>query len=160
MGGLVIIKAATKRESRDAGLMIARYGDYIAAMRFEECLAGSLEEEAGDPIAHYLAAQGAVWVAYLGGIPVGCVAMEKQAEHIAEIRRLYVDERARGRGLGAKLVQTAVEEARKLGYSSVRLDTFRSVDYASRIYLALGFTEIAPYSSLPEDKIIFLEQVL
>ena len=50
--------------------------------------------------------------------------------------------------------------AATLNYRCVRLDTFRAVDFAGKIYREAGFTEVPPYSNLPADKVIFMEQVL
>ena len=42
-----------------------------------------------------------------------------------------------------------MDEARALGYARVVLETHRSLEAGNRLYTALGFTEIPPYSGHP-----------
>lgn len=50
---------------------------------------------------------------------VGCAALELVWRDLAEIKSLAVDEAARGRGIGRRLVEAAVQEARTLGLTRV-----------------------------------------
>lgn len=136
------------------------YQAYVDSMQFQECIAGDMQEEIIKLDKVYPSDQGGIFVAYVDDAPLGCVALEKQAEGIAEIRRLYVRPQGRGKSLGKKLILRAVEEAKSLQYQRVRLDTFRAVDFAGKIYREAGFAEVAPYNHLPFDKVIFMEQVL
>lgn len=155
-----ILKARTSRHFHDAGALILEYQAYVDAMRFHACIAGDIRQEINNLSRVYPAERGGVFVAYRAEEALGCAALERQAEGIAEIRRLYVRSEARGQGLGKELIAEAVAEARRLGYHTVRLDTFRTVDFAGRIYRELGFNEIPPYNDLPPDRVVFMEQVL
>ena len=66
---------------------------------------------------------GAFLVAYELGLPVACGGLKRLDGQTAEIKRMYVLPEARGRGLGRSLLTALEEEARRLGYRSVRLDT-------------------------------------
>lgn len=156
----LIVKAQTPKQFADAGKLILEYQSYIDSMQFHDCIAGDIMDEIKHLDRVYPTNRGGAFVAYIDKEPVGCIALERQNKSIAEIRRLYVRPSVRGKGLGKKLIAFAVADAKALGYKIVRLDTFRTVDFAANIYRALGFSEIPPYNDLPAEKIVFMEQAL
>ncbi len=78
----------------------------------------------------------------------GCVALGRLTKTICEMRTLYVRPACRGKGVGKQLVQASLAEARKFGYSYVRLDTLAFMDNALSLYHSLGFHDIAPYRDI------------
>ena len=66
-----------------------------------------------------------------------------------EMKRLFVAERARGRGIGHQLAVEAVRAAARLGYSRMILDTLEGMAAARQIYSSLGFKKIDPYYANP-----------
>jgi len=74
---------------------------------------------------------------------VGCVALTIIWADLAEVRSLAVDETCRGRGVGSKLVEWSVEEARRL-----HIRKLFALTYEQRFFEKLGF-EIVPKESLP-----------
>lgn len=87
----------------------------------------------------------------------GCIALRKISEDICEMKRLYVRNDYRGLGIGKKLIGMIIEEARKLKYSYIRLDTLPTMKKAQELYTLFGFYDIEPYIYNPIKGARFLE---
>ncbi|KRD40083.1 MarR family transcriptional regulator [Lysobacter sp. Root916] len=87
------------------------------------------------------------WVAELDGERIGCVFVVRNQDQAdtAQLRCLLVDPRARGLGVGQRLVDTCLEFARAAGYARMRLWTNDLLSAARRIYEARGFQLIEQY---------------
>jgi GNAT superfamily N-acetyltransferase len=79
------------------------------------------------------------WVAEADGQVVGSIFLVKESDAVAKLRLLYVDAAARGLGLGKRLVEECVAQARAFGYKKLTLWTNDILSAARRIYVAQGF---------------------
>ncbi|KAK5697103.1 hypothetical protein LTR17_024009 [Elasticomyces elasticus] len=92
---------------------------------------------------------------------VGCVGLRSLPDSgYCEMKRLYVSPQGRGAGLGRKLADAVVQEAKRLGYKTMRLDTLESMSSARALYESLGFREVDAYYETPLAGTIFLELTL
>jgi len=73
------------------------------------------------------------------------------------MKRLYVSEQCRGLGIGRALAEAVIEEARKIGYNNMRLDTIPSMDAARALYVSLGFKQTSSYRFNPIEGAVFME---
>ena len=80
------------------------------------------------------------WIAEMSGENVGCVMLVKDNDEVARVRLLLVDPKARGLGLGARLVDECVTFAREAGYKRVTLWTHSILAAARHVYEKAGFT--------------------
>ncbi|WP_020500673.1 bifunctional helix-turn-helix transcriptional regulator/GNAT family N-acetyltransferase [Sciscionella marina] len=81
----------------------------------------------------------AAWIAELDGEAVGAVFCMRADAETARLRCLLVEPRARGLGVGSRLVRECVEFARRTGYRRVVLWTTHVLTDARRIYERAGF---------------------
>ena len=79
------------------------------------------------------------WIAEMGGEPVGCVFLVKQTKTVAKLRLLIVEPRARGIGLGRRLVEECIAFARATRYQKLVLWTQSNLAAARHIYKSTGF---------------------
>ncbi len=118
------------------------------------------EQELADLPGAYAPPDGRLLLAVADNQPVGCVALRKLDEGICEMKRLYVQPGFRGMGLGKRLAEAIVREARGIGYRAMRLDSIDSLKEAAALYRSLGFVEIPSYRYNPLPGAVFLELVL
>lgn len=117
------------------------------------------EELAGFP-GKYQEPEGAFLVAKEGDAVVGCVGLRRMSPRICEMKRLFVLDSHKGRGLGDALVQEIVGQAREKGYAKMRLDTLSTMGTAQNLYRRHGFVEIPQYTVNPVPGAVFMEKDL
>jgi len=94
--------------------------------------------------------RGDILVADMDGTVAGCAMYYPlDLDGVTEIKRVYVDPRARGTGAGRRLIQKAMVRARADGYTRMVLDTMAPLTEAIALYTRLGFKPCAPYYDVP-----------
>lgn len=134
----------------------ALFEEYAAWLGVDLCFQGFAAELAGLP-GLYAPPQGRLLLALAGNKAAGCVALRPREDGICELKRLFVRAAFRGKGVGKRLVERTVSEARATGYPKIRLDTLPSMQAAIRLYQALGFGQCAPYYETPLRDTVFME---
>lgn len=97
---------------------------------------------------------GAFLVARFDGLPIGCVSLRSN-DGFAEIKRLWVAPSARGLGLARRLLDSAEDTARTLGYTLLRLDTNSVLHEAITLYRRTGWVEIDRFNDDPNPDFFF-----
>jgi putative acetyltransferase len=153
MAQIEILQAETPAHLREARLL---FEEYAASLGFDLGFQDFEAELAGLPGA-YAPPRGRLLLAFHDGRPAGCVALREIEEGVCEMKRLYVRPEFRALRLGRALAEAVIEEAREIGYGSMRLDTVPSMERARGLYRSLGFREIPPYRFNPVPGTAFLE---
>jgi GNAT superfamily N-acetyltransferase len=109
---------------------------------------------------NYSRPRGRLLLARIVGEPAGCVALRPLSESDAEMKRLYIRPQYRGMGMGRVLAECVIDEARSLGYRTVKLDTLPGMGEAQHLYRELGFVEAAPYNDNPVAGVRFMSLAL
>jgi putative acetyltransferase len=133
--------------------LFVEYADWLGV---DLCFQGFQQELDGLP-GDYAPPDGGLLLAIDGDRVVGCVAIRKLGDGICEMKRLYVQPGYRGQGLGRRLAESVIAEARAIGYRKMRLDSLTSLKEAAGLYRSLGFIEISPYRYNPLPDAVFME---
>ncbi len=83
------------------------------------------------------------------GTPVCGGGLKRLEPDVVEIKRMYVAESARGRGVARKLLVALEDAARELGYARARLDTGPKQPHAEALYRSAGYADIPDYNDNP-----------
>lgn len=133
--------------------------EYQQGLGVSLCFQG-FDRELADLPAAYARPRGRLLLARIAGEPAGCVALRPIGSRDAEMKRLFVRPAYRGMGLGRALAECVIDEARALGYATLKLDTLPQMGEAQRLYAELGFAETPPYNDNPVDGVRFLALAL
>jgi carbonic anhydrase len=79
------------------------------------------------------------------GQPIGMGGIRRVRDGIAEMKRVYVRDSAKGQGLGRALAERLIADARGFGYRTMFLDTAPTLATAIGLYERLGFSPIPAY---------------
>lgn len=148
-------------KERDRGEIITLLREYEAGLGISLCFEDFDAEIAALPGA-YTPPGGQILVARdaAGDDLIGCVALRAVASDpgACEMKRLYVRPAARRSGVGRHLATAVMQEARRLGYRRMVLDTLPWLRQAQTLYLSLGFRQTGTRGSDP--MVLQFERVL
>jgi ribosomal protein S18 acetylase RimI-like enzyme len=134
--------------------------EYAAWLEVDLCFQ-NFEKELAELPGRYAPPSGRLLLALSDERLAGCIALRKIGEGICEMKRLYVRPEFRGQRIGRRLTTLLIEEARRIGYARMRLDTLPSkMQEAATVYRSFGFTEIEPYYHNPYEGVVYMELVL
>jgi ribosomal protein S18 acetylase RimI-like enzyme len=151
------VQASSTAEINQARELFREYQAWLGvALCFQD-----FEKELAELPGAYAPPNGRLLLAFKNEELCGCVALRKLSDGVCEMKRLFLRPQFHGRGLGRELAERIIEEARGLGYRSMRLDTLsEQMRSAIALYRALGFREIEPYYNNPVAGALFMELVL
>ena len=148
-----LAKASTSEHVEKARGIFLRYAQ---SLDFDLSFQGFAAELAGLP-GDYGPPTGCLLLALEKSEAAGGVALRRIGEGICEMKRLFIGQEQRGKGIGRILTEALIQEAKRLGYKRMRLDTVPSMTSAIGLYRSLGFEEIPPYCHNPVPGAKFFE---
>ena len=154
---MLIIRTLTTHDT-EALEQVRQYFRNYAAWLGVDLSFQNFEQEMASLPGSYGEPQGRLFFAEFSGRPAGCVGIRPvpESEGTCEMKRLYVDPEARGKGVGRALALAAIKAARRIGYRRLLLDTLPSMRMAVKLYRELGFTEAPAYYQTPVEGTMFL----
>ncbi len=102
-----------------------------------------------DPVHSILLKGGHIFLAYAGAEAVGCVALIPMRDGVYEISKMAVSPHLRGRGIGRRLLQHAIAQARSIGARSLFLGSNTRLKDAVHLYESVGFRHVNPETLPP-----------
>lgn len=99
---------------------------------------------------------GRLYVAKVNNEVAGCIALKNIDNERCEMKRLYIKPKFRGKKIANKLVQTIIDDSKKIGYKIMLLDTFPFLEDAIQLYKKFGFYEIEQYNNSPMENCIYM----
>lgn len=96
-----------------------------------------------------------LWVAEVEGSVLGMIAVAREGEHMADIRRLRVDPQWQNTTIGAKLLETAIAHCQHHGYLKVIFDTRINADTALDLFDKFGFQHTRTRETEQKDLLEF-----
>ena len=149
-----IIQAETADQIEQARALFREYESWLGlSLCFQ-----NFEKELAELPGAYAEPDGRLLLARDNDELAGCVALRKLNERTCEMKRLFVREKFRGKGIGRLLIETIIRTAKEIGYERMLLDTLPPrMNDAIALYRSLGFREIASYYDNPVPGALFME---
>ncbi len=135
-------------EPGDMGWVAYRHGAlYAEEFGWDEQYEASVAQTVSEFINHYTPARERCWIAEMGGENVGSVFVVQADDAVAGLRFLLVEPKARGLGLGTRLVEEGIRFAKRKGYHKLIIWSNSMLVAARHIYQKAGFTLVAQEKS-------------
>ncbi len=108
----------------------------------------------------YGEADGGIILCKEKNIYIGCAGIRKFNSETAELKRMWVNPTARGKGLGGEILNAALALAVRKNYKAIVLDTLDNMLPAIKLYKEAGFEEIEPYYFNPHKNALYFKKIL
>jgi GNAT superfamily N-acetyltransferase len=134
-------------DEEPAATLVQGMRDEIAALYEGLELDGAAMPRAG--VAEMGPPGGTFVVGYDGDVAVCCGGVKRLSDEACEIKRMFVVEGARSRGVARALLDELERRARDLGYTIARLDTGHRQPHAQSLYERAGYVAIENFNANP-----------
>jgi DNA-binding MarR family transcriptional regulator/GNAT superfamily N-acetyltransferase len=128
----------------DMGMIVHKHGAlYWKEYGWDEHFEALVAQITADFIDNFNPKRERCWIAEMDGEVVGSIFAVEESEEVAKLRLLLVDPKARGLGLGSRLVDECIKFSRHTGYKKLVLWTNSVLVEARHIYKKKGFELVA-----------------
>lgn len=133
--------------SDEVRLLVEQLNAHLAPLSPEEYQFGLTIDEMGRPDTSVFVARDAEHRA------VGCGALTIHSAELGEVKRMFTVPRVRGYGVGARILDAMISDARSAGLRRLVLETGIGLEFspASRLYESRGFRRRGPFLDYPDS---------
>ena len=132
-----------------------------------EAIGVALREDRDKFVNEYFGEGRGLWLARIAGELAGCVGLRRlqlpagfpEGQPCSEIKRMYVRDKFRGRGIAQTLLTAAERFASEAGYAWIYLDTTREMVAAARLYEHNGYERCERYNQNPQATIFMRKKL-
>jgi len=103
---------------------------------------------------------GRLFMAFINEQAVGIAGIKRFDDTACEVKRMYVKPASRGTGIGKQLLMECIGMAKKLNYTTIKLDSAAFMKSAIKLYTECGFVEIPAYRYNPHEEAKYFELLL
>lgn len=153
---LKILQAISQEEFDEA---IKLFKEYANAINFDAGFKNFYLEIA-TLNTQYSPPEGCLLLAYKNNEAVGCIVVRKMQQGVAELKRFYVKPDFRQFKIGAKLLESAISNAKQLHFQYLRLEVIPTLTKAKELYHSFGFYSIEPYQTVVLEGTAYMEKNL
>lgn len=147
-----IIEATSKADVADVKQIFFEYAEFL---KVDLCFQDFEQEMKTFPAFYQL-----LLLARVDGAAAAAVGLKDLGEGVSEMKRLYARPEFQGLGLGTRLCDALINQARERGFKTMRLDTLKRLEIAISMYRKYGFVEIDKYYDNPESDVVYMELTL
>ncbi len=145
-----------QHESGDIGWITYRHGAlYAEEYGWDETFEALVADILVKFIQSHDSKRERIWIAEQDGERIGSVLLVDAGNHISQLRLLLVEPKARGKGIGKRLIQECIDFSKRNGYKRIKLWTQKNLDAARHLYMKAGFVCVneKPHKSFGHDLI-------
>jgi carbonic anhydrase len=147
------LRAYTDEEYKNAALLFKEYAAWLNIdLSFQH-----FDDELIDIRTMYGLPDGGIILCKYGNEFIACVGIRKIDSQTAELKRMFIKQVWQKQGIGKALLEKAVELAKTLNYTGIRLDTLSYMTAAIKLYKKHGFYEITAYYHNPNKTAVYFE---
>ena len=127
----------------------AKFKKYLEIQNYDDEIK-HLETKYGLP-------NGRLYLCYYNQKLAGCIGLRQIDKENCEMKRLFVKPEFRGNHIGNYLIEKIIDDAKRIGYKYMLLDTLPFLESALHMYKKYGFYEISSYNNSPMDTSIYMK---
>ncbi|MCW3114328.1 MAG: hypothetical protein JWR18_2724 [Segetibacter sp.] len=148
------------KDSDEMEIVRQLFKEYSNSLNENLCFQ-SFDEELENPLKKYGEPKGCLLLAFWNNEAAGCIALQPlKQKGVCEMKRLFVRNEYRNKGIGDELINELLKEATKKGYQKMVLDTLERLQPARRLYIKYGFVNTSPYYENPLADVVYMEKSL
>lgn len=151
---MTVIKPCLTESDFSSAIQLTR--DYLHWLNMDLTFQ-DIDKEMSNFSAMYGPPTGLFLLAWHDGKLAGGAGLRKLEGKTCEMKRLFVYDQFKHIGIGRRLCEAIIQEAKNVGYRKMRLDTLGRMKAAMKLYRSLGFEEIEPYRFNPDPTTKYLE---